>query len=201
MPIVEQKKRLRAVSAERREGLEAGFRADAAQVIAENGLGFAHLQGDETVSAYHPIDAELDCLPLMARLAGAGHATALPVIARRGERLVFRRWAPGEPLAEGRGGIPIPAADAPVVEPQVLLVPLLAFDRRGYRLGYGGGYYDRTLTALRRQGPILAIGFAFAAQEVPAVPNLDYDARLDWVLTEEGPIAIEGSSDAPALRR
>ncbi|MDP2620848.1 MAG: 5-formyltetrahydrofolate cyclo-ligase [Hyphomicrobiales bacterium] len=192
---------MRAVAAERRDGLEADVRSAAARRIADEGLGFAHLAGHETVSAYHPIGAELDCLPLMARLAKAGHATALPVIAKRGERLIFRRWAPGEPLADGRAGIPIPPEDAPVVEPEVLLVPLLAFDREGYRLGYGGGYYDRTLTALRRQGPILAIGLAFAVQEIPAGPRLDYDARLDWVLTEEGPIVIEGMSDAPALRR
>ena len=193
MTVVEQKRRLRAVAAKRRDALAADVRARAARTIAEQDLGFAHLEGHETVSAYHPIGAELDCLTLMARLAKAGHATCLPVVATRGGALVFRRWRPGEPLIAGAGGIPIPPPDAPVVEPDVLLVPLIAFDRQGYRLGYGGGYYDRTLNALRARQPVLAIGVAFAAQEVPAVPRLGHDARLDWIVTEKAPIAIEGA--------
>ena len=201
MSIVEQKKRLRAAAAKRREALADDLRGRAARAVAESGLGFAPRDRHATVSAYHPIGAELDCLPLMARLAGAGHVTCLPVVATRGEPLVFRRWAPGEPLVDGLGGIPVPPPDAPVVEPDILFVPLLAFDRQGYRLGYGGGYYDRSLTALRARRPILAAGLGFAAQEVPAVPHLDYDARLDAILTEEGPIAVEGARDALALRR
>jgi 5-formyltetrahydrofolate cyclo-ligase len=201
MPIVEQKKRLRVVAAQRREALTDDQRSKAARAVAESGLSFAPRARHATISAYHPIGAELDCMALMARLAEAGHTTCLPIVAKRGEPLIFRRWAPGEPLKDGLGGIPVPPRDAAVVEPDILFVPLLAFDRRGYRLGYGGGYYDRTLTALRARRPTLAVGLAFAAQEVAAVPHLDYDARLDAILTEEGPIAVEGARDAPALRR
>lgn len=201
MTIVEEKRRLRAAAAAGRAALSEDARARAARAVAGRGLGFAHLGGHETVSAYHPIGTELDCLPLFAPLAAAGHVTCLPVVATRGGTLVFRRWAPGEPLIDGLGGIPVPPAEAPAVEPDALLVPLLAFDRAGYRLGYGGGYYDRTLTALRARKPVLAVGLAFAAQEVAAVPHLAYDARLDWVLTEDGPIAIEGAPDAAAVRR
>jgi len=201
MSIVEQKKRLRAAAGKRRDALADDLRARAAKAIAESGLGFARRDGHATVSAYHPIGAELDCLELMARLTEAGHVTCLPIVAKRGAPLVFRRWAPGEPLKDGLGGIPVPPPSAPVVEPDILFVPLIAFDRAGYRLGYGGGYYDRTLTALRARKAILAVGLAFAAQEVPAVPHLDYDARLDAILTEEGAIAVEGARDALALRR
>jgi 5-formyltetrahydrofolate cyclo-ligase len=102
--------------------------------------------------------------------------------------LQFRRWSPGDPLRTVQWGIREPAEAAPVVEPDVLLVPLLAFDRGGHRLGYGGGYYDRTLRALRSRRPVTAVGLAFAEQEVDAVPHLDYDERLDWVLTPLGAI-------------
>jgi 5-formyltetrahydrofolate cyclo-ligase len=201
MSIVEQKKRLRAAAIERREALADDLRASAARAVAQSGLSFAPRERHATISAYHPIGAELDCLALMARLAEAGHVTCLPIVAKRGQPLVFRLWAPGEPLKDGLSGIPVPPRGVAVVEPDILFVPLLAFDRQGYRLGYGGGYYDRTLTVLRARKPILAIGLAFAAQEVPAVPHLDYDARLDAILTEKGPIAVDGARDAPALRR
>ena len=88
-----------------------------------------------------------------------------------------------------KSGIREPGSQARVLEPDVLLVPLLAFDRSGHRLGYGGGYYDRTLRDLRRRRPIVAVGLAFGCQEVDAVPHLDYDERLDWVLTPDGPIS------------
>jgi 5-formyltetrahydrofolate cyclo-ligase len=201
MSIVEQKKRLRAAAIERREALADDLRASAARAVAQSGLSFAPRERHATISAYHPIGAELDCLALMARLAEAGHVTCLPIVAKRGQPLVFRLWAPGEPLKDGLSGIPVPPRGVAVVEPDILFVPLLVFDRQGYRLGYGGGYYDRTLRVLRARKPILAIGLAFAAQEVPAVPHLDYDARLDAILTEEGPIAVDGARDAPALRR
>ena len=201
MSILDEKKRLRAAATERREVLSDDLRAKAAQAVAESGLALAPRDRAIAISAYHPVGAELDCLPLMARLAGAGHVTCLPIVAKRASPLVFRRWAPGEPLKEGLSGIPVPPREAGVVEPDLLFVPLLAFDRRGYRLGYGGGYYDRTLTDLRSRKQITAIGLAFAAQEVPEVPRLDYDARLDAVLTEEGLMSVEGAPHAPALRR
>ena len=99
--------------------------------------------------------------------------------------LVFRQWAPGDALVLGRWNIKVPPEEAPEVLPDVLLVPLLAFDRRGFRLGYGGGFYDRTLEKLRTLKKVTAIGIAYAGQEVDAVPYEEFDQRLDWIMTEK----------------
>jgi 5-formyltetrahydrofolate cyclo-ligase len=138
------------------------------------------------VSGYYPMDGEIWPLPLMAALRAKGHSLALPVMQGKAEPLLFRAWAPGDPLIPGVWGIRQPAPDRSVVLPDILLVPLLAFDTHGYRLGYGGGYYDRTLRHLRTLKPILAIGLGLDELEVDAVPHLDYDERLDWVLTPSG---------------
>jgi 5-formyltetrahydrofolate cyclo-ligase len=111
----------------------------------------------------------------------------LPVVVRRGLPLLFRAWHPGQPLVTGSFGVPRPDKDQPELTPRVLIVPLLAFDRAGYRLGYGGGFYDRTLAALRQRKPITAIGVGYVAQELPQVPHGPMDQRLDYVLTEDGP--------------
>jgi len=102
--------------------------------------------------------------------------------------LVFRAWQPGDEMATVAWGIREPLASRAELQPDVLLVPLLAFDRRGFRLGYGGGFYDRSLEALRRLKPVVAVGIAFDEQHMDAVPHLDYDQPLDWVLTPSGPI-------------
>jgi 5-formyltetrahydrofolate cyclo-ligase len=127
-------------------------------------------------------------LPLLRRLADAGASLALPVVAGRGQPLIMRAWSFGAPLVSGVWGIREPPADAPELFPDILIVPLLAFDRRGHRIGYGAGYYDMTISDLRAMKPVLAIGLAFAAQEIAAVPTTPRDARLDLVLTERGAI-------------
>ncbi|WP_188259468.1 5-formyltetrahydrofolate cyclo-ligase [Azospirillum tabaci] len=144
---------------------------------------------DGPVAGYWPLGSELDVRPLLLHLRTGGRSIALPVSGPRGQALTFRDWDPAQPLAAGRYGIQEPDADRPEVVPAVLLVPMLAFDRSGHRLGYGAGYYDRTLDALRAarspsDGPILAVGMAFAAQEMDAVPCGAHDERLDWILTE-----------------
>ena len=136
------------------------------------------------MSLFSAIGGEPDTLPLAEALAAARVVTALPVTGTRDTPLVFRRWAPGDPTAPGRMGIAEPVLEAPVVIPDVLFVPLAAFDRRGYRIGYGGGYYDRTLEALRALKPVRAFGVAYAAQEVLFVPDDDHDQPLDLVVTE-----------------
>ena len=138
------------------------------------------------VSVFLPIRDEPDTRPLLAELAVAGHATALPATPPRGEPLRFRAWRSGEPLAAGRFGTAEPTSAAPLVDPDLLFVPLVAFDRRGFRLGYGAGYYDGALERLRRLKPVLAVGVAFADQEVESVPTEPHDQRLDAVLTEAG---------------
>jgi 5-formyltetrahydrofolate cyclo-ligase len=120
----------------------------------------------------------------MRKLADAGATLALPAIAGRGKPLIMRAWTFGEPLASGQWGIREPVPEAPEVAPDVLIVPLAAFDRDGHRIGYGAGYYDMTINALRAKKKVTAIGIAFAAQEIPQVPATQRDARLDLVLTE-----------------
>jgi 5-formyltetrahydrofolate cyclo-ligase len=129
---------------------------------------------------------ELDPRPLMRALHEAGHGVCLPVVVERAAPLVFRAWTPETALLPNVFGTSAPPADAPRARPDVLLVPLLAFDRAGWRLGYGGGYYDRTLRELRSHGDALAVGFAYAAQEVEALPREPFDEPLDWIVTEIG---------------
>ena len=167
-----------------RAAAHAAEGATAGAVLARRGLPVALGCGTKVVSGFHAFGDEITVLPRRARLAEAGWITALPVVVGKGRPLEFRAWAPGEALVPGRWDIPQPPEGVRVVEPDVVLVPLLAFDRQGYRLGYGGGFYDRTLAALRAQKAITAIGVAFAGQEVQAVPRESFDARLDYVMTE-----------------
>jgi 5-formyltetrahydrofolate cyclo-ligase len=137
-------------------------------------------------SAYYPMAGEIWPLRLMAALKAKGHSLALPVMQGKADPLLFRAWAPGDELIAGVWGIRQPAQSQPAVLPDILLVPLLAFDARGFRLGYGGGYFDRTLRDLRQRKPIVAVGLGLDELEVDAVPHLDYDERLDWILTPSG---------------
>ncbi len=171
----------------RREALPADARQAAGLAVAERGLPVAVSPGT-VVSGFSPVKSEINPLPLLRRLADAGASIALPVIAGRNQPLTMRSWSFGAPLVSGVWGIREPAADAPEVFPDILIVPLLAFDRHGYRLGYGGGYYDRTLARLRAMKPVIAIGIAFAAQQIDRVPITPRDERLDLVLTENGNI-------------
>ena len=124
-------------------------------------------------------------MPLMLALAGLGFGVALPVIVGRGQPLVFRRWTPGEALEAGPFGTSVPR-DGAEVEPDVLVIPMLAFDARCHRLGYGGGFYDRTIAALRARRPVHAFGLAYAGQELPQLPTEATDMQLDAVVTEAG---------------
>ena len=160
----------------------AGAVAALAPVLAER---MAQAAG-AVVAAYWPMGDEIDPRPLMAALAARGCRLALPVVATRGTPLQFRAYAEGDVLGPGLHGTVHPAAHAPAVVPALLLVPLLAFDRQCYRLGYGGGYYDRTLEVLRNNAQVKAVGLAFAAQEVTAVPRDGHDQRLDAIATENG---------------
>jgi 5-formyltetrahydrofolate cyclo-ligase len=144
------------------------------------------------VSAYWPYRSEIDPRPLMQRFANAGARLALPVTPAKGsdDPLRFHIWSAGDALHPRAFGVHEPHPSAEMVEPDILLVPLLAFDRRGGRLGYGAGHYDRTLERLRALKPIQAIGLAFAAQEIEGVPMEAHDQRLDAVLTERAFIEV-----------
>jgi 5-formyltetrahydrofolate cyclo-ligase len=182
---------LRREATARRDALPADVRQAAIETIAARKFPQAMTPGT-VVSGFMPMKTEINPLPLMRRLAEAGAQLALPVVAGRGKPLIMRAWQWGEPLGSGVWGIREPKPDAAEVDPDILLVPLLAFDRSGFRLGYGGGYYDRTIAGLRARKKVTAVGIAFAAQEVPSVPVTPRDARLDLVLTERDVIDLRG---------
>ena len=190
--VDESKSVLRREAAARRDALPAAERQQAAETIAGRPFPVAIPPG-AIVSGFMPLKSEINPLPLLRKLAEAGATLALPVVAGKGQPLIMRAWAFGTPLASGVWGIREPMADAPAVDPDILIVPLLAFDRRGHRLGYGAGYYDMTLTALRARKPVVAVGIAYAAQEVDTVPITPRDARLDLVLTERETIDFRSS--------
>ncbi len=146
--------------------------------------------GGQVAAGYLPIKGEMDACVLLSHLHGEGFVCALPVVGAPGAALVFRRWVPGAPLEKGRFGTRHPEPTEPELRPDVVLAPLLAFDARGYRLGWGGGYYDRTIEGLRGNGPLVAVGVAYAAQQVDTVPHSGRDQRLDWVVTEDGAVRV-----------
>ena len=179
----EFKAELRQVYLAKRDAIPAEARAAAAEAIAARPFPYKINPGT-VVSTYSPMRTELNPVPLMRKLADAGATLALPVVVARGKPLVMRQWAFGEPLAAGTWGIREPMPDAPEAWPDILLVPLAVFDRKGNRIGYGAGYYDLTINRLRVLKPVVAIGLAYHAQHAAVVPFTPRDARLDLVLTE-----------------
>jgi 5-formyltetrahydrofolate cyclo-ligase len=163
---------------------------DAGAAVRDNFLGAVEVPAGIPVSAYWPLEEEFDPRPLFTALHRRGHPIGLPVILAKGQPLLFRRWEPATELVPGPFRVMTPPPTAREIVPQLLLVPLLAFDRAGYRLGYGGGFYDRTIAKLRAAGEALAVGVTFAALEVPAVPRDDTDQPLDWIVTEREAIRI-----------
>lgn len=186
------KQRLRAAARKLRASAQADdLEGKAAQQVAAHFVAaFSHPAGlgpDAVVAGYWPLGSEMDVRPLMIQLAAAGAELVLPVTRAADRPLEFRRWRPGDALQPGAHGVMQPLPAAPVAIPTVLLVPLLAFDGDGWRLGYGAGYYDRTLAVLRARllaARPLAVGIAYAVQEMTALPHHAGDQRLDGVVTE-----------------
>ena len=176
---------LRIAARERRRAAAADAPEDVAERAAERFLHSLAPRPGTVVSGYWPVRDELDARPLMRRLIERGCTCALPVVVAAGQPLIFRTWSPGVEMEEAALGIPVPSSRSAAVDPDLLLVPLLAFSSSGYRLGYGGGYYDRTLADLRQRfASVLAVGYAYSAQELEDVPRDDKDERLDWIVTE-----------------
>lgn len=190
--MTKDKAALREDAKRRRAEAHAELGADAGARVRDVLLASIELGRDAAVGSYWPFRDEIDSSAALEHFFADGHACGLPIASAKGRPMVFRPWRPGMRLAKGRLGEPVPPPDADYfaddVVPSVLLVPLLAFDRRGFRLGYGGGYYDATIAALRTRGAVLAIGLAYAAQEIDAVPNEPHDQQLDWIVTEIGAI-------------
>ena len=177
------KAELRAAALAKREALPPQERIDAANMIAARDFPVPIAPG-VIVSAFSPMKSEINPIPLMRKLHDAGAQLALPVIVGRGKPLIMRAWKFGDAFKAGQWGIREPVAEAPEVHPDILIVPLAAFDRRGHRIGFGAGYYDMTIGTLRAKKKVIAIGIAFAAQEIERVPATERDARLDFMLTE-----------------
>jgi 5-formyltetrahydrofolate cyclo-ligase len=182
-PVSKEKDLLREQALARRDALPATERQASAEFVASRAFPIDVRRG-AVVSGFMPMKSEINPLPLLKRLAAGGATLALPVVAGRGKPLIMRAWEFGAPLDQGVWGIRQPKAESPEVDPDILIVPLAAFDRRGHRIGYGAGYFDMTINRLRRLKSITAIGIAFAVQEIPRVPATERDEPLDLVLTE-----------------
>ncbi|MCA3561220.1 MAG: 5-formyltetrahydrofolate cyclo-ligase [Aestuariivirga sp.] len=185
MDIADVKRQARAAASKRRAEAHEQLKDSAGLVLAERGLppGIGIVSG--IVSGFIPYKSEITTVPLLNRLRRDGWRSCLPVVVAAEQPLIFREWTPGGPLAPGAWDIPAPLDSAPEVMPDVLLVPMLAFDRRGFRLGYGGGFYDRTLEKLRALKKVVAVGVAYQAQMVEEAPAGLHDAPLDYVMTEQ----------------
>lgn len=184
--IAEEKRVLRVRAADKRrlaQGVDVDGRA--ALAVRDHVLASLPMAEKAIIGGYWPVGTEMDARPLLAALHERGHAVGLPHV-RRGQPMTFHRWRPNDPLVSGVFGIGMPDHHTPEVIPDILLIPLLAFDRYGNRLGYGGGYTDRTISKLRARKPLLCVGIAYAAQEFDTVPHDALDQRLDWIVTETG---------------
>lgn len=183
---------LRAAALAARDAVPVADRRRAAQTIAMRRFPVPFGEGT-IVAGYSPIRSECDPIPLMRSLAAKGAQLALPLVHAKDKELTFCEWRQGAPLVAGPYGILQPRSEAMPLEPDIVLVPLTAFDRRCRRIGYGAGYYDRTLADLRKRKVVVAVGIAFAAQEVEAIPVDEHDQRLDLVLTERETVDFRSS--------
>lgn len=188
--IADAKQAMRTRMVARRSALADEARRRAVQALSDAGAALPGLRTGAVVAGYVAMRGEIDPSQFLAALAGRGHPLALPVVTGTGTSLEFHRWRPGDELVKGSHGVPVPGAGAERMKPDVVLVPLVAFDRAGYRLGLGLGYYDRTLEALRGTREIVAVGVAFDEQEVAEVPREAHDQQLDWMLTPSGAFAV-----------
>lgn len=187
--LAEQKRQMRPRMSSLRLVVDQKDGPDAAMAAMRHffaGLAGLGVGAGSVVAGYWPISTEIDPRPIIGRLDDRGITCALPVVVRSGAPLEFRRWRPVDPLEPGPRETQHPPVPAPAVRPDVLLVPLLAVDGHGWRLGYGGGYYDRTLAALRAAGPVTAVGIGFFIQRVDRVPHGAGDEPVDWILTDRG---------------
>lgn len=187
-PTADPKAGLRREVFARRKATHAADRetgGEAARAARDHFLASRLHTGVRVISGYRPIRTEIDPTPLMEALHAAGHRVCVPVIEAQGLPLRFREWHPGAAMVEGAFGAEVPA-EGDWLEPGLLIAPLVAFDGEGRRLGYGGGFYDRTLAGLRAVRRTLAVGLAYAVQQVEAVPHDATDQPLDAVVTERG---------------
>ena len=188
MEVASDKRAMRISALERRGSVSPEVVAAFAARLARLGPELARAHAAQTVAAFWPIGNEVPTQPLVHALYADGFLVGLPATGRRGTPLTFRRWTPHDAMAAGRMGILEPPATAELLEPDLLFVPLAAFDRRGHRIGYGAGFYDMTLATLRAKKAVVAVGLAFSAQEELFIPEEAHDQPLDFVVTEKDTI-------------
>ncbi|HEX9461491.1 MAG TPA: 5-formyltetrahydrofolate cyclo-ligase [Alphaproteobacteria bacterium] len=189
--VTEEKRALRVNAAEaRRMAHRADTDGHAGRAAAAHFFAWVTVPAPAVIGGYWPTGTEIDVRPLLVALHERGHVCGLPAV-QRGQPLTFHRWRPEDRLVRGVFDIQVPDHHTPTVDPDLLLMPLLAFDAKGMRIGYGGGYYDRTIPAIRARKTLLTVGIAYAAQEVERVPADKFDQRLDWIVTEKAARFIE----------
>ncbi|NQW01766.1 MAG: 5-formyltetrahydrofolate cyclo-ligase [Rhodospirillales bacterium] len=190
--LADEKRSLRVTALEKRHGLVAGGATDAGERLTANVIGLVQrFAGSHRVSGFLPIGDEIDLEPALYQLGQQGLTTCLPVVVKKDQPLIFREWKRGDGLASGPLTTRHPLESAAACTPDIVLVPLLAFDLEGYRLGWGGGFYDRTLAALKSHDKTLvAIGIGFDGQQVDRVPADGHDVAVDWIVTEKRVIEI-----------
>lgn len=187
----DEKAAMRSAASQRRAELAAAM-PDVGQALAAHVDAVLKLCEGGIIAGYLPIRSELSPLPLMRALVDAGASTAMPLTPPPGNPLVFCRWAPGDPLVDGPYGTRQPPDDGDPVSPRLILAPMLAFDDAARRLGYGGGFYDRTLAAIRAEGrQVTVIGIAYDEQQTERVPTGPHDMKLDGALTPAGLRLVE----------
>jgi 5-formyltetrahydrofolate cyclo-ligase len=185
MTIASSKQEIRARALDRRAALIDTV-PELSRWLAERFLASIPLRSGAVVSAYFAIGDEADPTPLLNLLREKGHEIVLPRVTGRGRPLDFHIWDMSAALVPGGFGLSEPSVEWRKIDPDILIVPLLAFDALGYRIGYGAGFYDRTLAKLRASRDVMAVGFAFAEQEFADLPHDDNDERLDWIVTQHG---------------
>ena len=192
MSVDSEKIEMRQFAKGNRTGFAQAAGAGAAERLADNYFQSAPGSTDSSmaVAGYWPLADEIDVRPLMIRVFEASRPVALPVVIAPAAPLIFRRWQPDMVLDAGVFGTRHPRPQEPEIPPQTLLVPLLAFDDQGFRLGWGGGFYDRTLADLRAARPVIAIGVAYQGQRVGHVPHTPEDEPMDWIITDEAILEI-----------
>jgi 5-formyltetrahydrofolate cyclo-ligase len=189
---LDPKKALRDRCLRRRSMIDDDTRDSAAETVASRGLSWLDSGRPQAIGGYMAIRNELDITQMMETLDDLGHGIGLPVVVAKHQPMIFRAWDGNHDLPKTTFGVPTPTAEQVELEPDILLVPLLAFDADGYRLGYGGGFYDRTIAKLRQTKQVIAIGVAFDEQEIPRLPREPHDIPMDWILTQSGPRKIGG---------
>jgi 5-formyltetrahydrofolate cyclo-ligase len=186
MPSIDEQKRLQRIQAKQQRATAFALNPNRGEQVCAQLLNSNKLHPNHIVAVYWPLGDELDPLPLLNTLHALGHQMVLPVMLGAGKPLIFRTWCPNDKLQEAGFGTCEPSDDKKTLEPDVILAPLLAFDDSGFRLGYGGGFYDRTLEKLRQNKPVLVCGIAYAAQAMPQICKGPYDQPLDAIVTELG---------------